>query len=945
MMTRHQHGGNLHRLSQQSGKKTAELIDFSANINPLGPPQWLRSLISATISDLVHYPDPDCSDLRDAIAKVNHTTAEHIVVANGATELLNLLPVIFSKTCNINEDNETNGNLATKNTTNTTLIPVPAYADYEIPPRRHGWQIIHFPLQQDDCVQAGFKPGFQLNFDRLSSLLSSGQLVYLGQPNNPTGVTFCARSLRLVAKEHPQTIFIVDESFIDFTDGSQSLSQQRPANVVVIKSLTKAYAIPGLRLGYAIAEPKIAELIRQQLPNWSVNTLAQQVGIRAMQDCATTEDDNSEADTNYLQRSRKYVTQQRQQLQQIIAQFELLSDYPSDCNFILIRIDHPTLTAQQLADKLLQHGIAIRVCDNFGSLGNNHFRLAVRTTAEQEQLQRALQQVLPAATSSSTKQSKSLPQSAPQKPAPQKPATKTPVKKTPAIMFQGTGSNAGKSILTAAMCRILYQDGYDVAPFKAQNMSLNSFVTNTGGEMGRAQVVQAQACRLDADVRMNPVLLKPNSDTGSQVILLGKTVGNMHFRDYAKQRQEIFRTVKSTYDELAAEHQIMVLEGAGSPAEINLKSNDIVNMNMARYADAAVLLVGDIDRGGVFASFVGTMELLTEAERAQVLGFVINRFRGDASLLNAALLYTKQHTGCPVLGTVPYLHNLGLPEEDSVSFKDGRITGGTTDQSTRDNAAQNCIDIAIIDLPHISNFTDFDPLTIEPDLQLRVIKEWQQIGSADAVIIPGSKNVIGDLEFLHQSGFADKLLQLAANDSCEIIGICGGLQILGHQISDPHHIESAPTTTSKQNAKQVVQHCGLGLLPVATVLDQHKTTVQSRCIHQPSGLELRGYEIHHGQTSITNTDTDNFAPIAYNVAGELLGGSVKDGRIWGTYLHGVFDADQFRRWFIDNLRQRRGWATDGKVQAVYDLEPAFDRLADSVRQAVDMDTIYRSIGL
>ncbi len=332
----------------------------------------------------------------------------------------------------------------------------------------------------------------------------------------------------------------------------------------------------------------------------------------------------------------------------------------------------------------------LRDCSNFANLGSAYVRIAVRGDKEQNRLFHALHQVI-GGKQSSVKGSK----------------------KTPALMFQGTGSNAGKSVLTAALCRILNQDGLSVAPFKAQNMSLNSCVTFQGGEMGRAQVLQAQASRLDPDVRMNPVLLKPSSETGSQVILCGKVLETMDFRDYAGRREALFGRVQECYDSLASEHQVMVLEGAGSPAEINLKKRDIVNMNMARYANAGVMLVGDIDRGGVFASFVGSMELLNEWERGLVKGFVINRFRGDASLLEDALDKTTLHTGKPFFGTVPYLRELGLPEEDSVDFKDGLL------ETVK--GAGNVLDIALIDLLHVSNFTDLDALRIEPDAHVRKV--------------------------------------------------------------------------------------------------------------------------------------------------------------------------------------------------------------------------------
>ncbi len=854
---RHSHGGNLRLLSRVSGLAAEQLLDFSANINPLGPPDWLRLLIESRISDLIHYPDPDATELVEAIAALHRIPVDQILVGNGATELLHLLPRALG--CS------------------SLLLPVPSYADYEEPARLSGLSIEHLPLSPDT--------GFMLDPNCLVPLLKPAQLVLLGQPNNPTGRTFDAEVLRRIAAEHPATLFVVDESFIGFTDGSQSLQQNRPENILNLTSLTKLYAIPGLRLGYLTGAAKHIQQLKNYLPNWTVNSLAQAVGVRAVQD------------VDYLQRTRSFVSGQRESLVRMLSSLPGLTAYPGEANFLLLRLDHSTLDAQQLADQALQQGIALRVCGNFAGLDGRYFRVAVRTEPEQQRLYTVLQSIL----------------------APSRP--RTVKRQTPAIMFQGTGSNAGKSVLTTAICRILKQDGYDVAPFKAQNMSLNSFVTRQGGEMGRAQVLQAQACRLEPDVRMNPVLLKPNSETGSQVILCGKAIGTTHFKDYAEQRAEIFKTVQRCYDELSAEHQIMVLEGAGSPAEVNLKANDIVNMNMARYANAPVLLVGDIDRGGLFASFVGTMEVLSEAERAMVAGFVINRFRGDASLLGDALEYTRFHTGKPVLGTIPYLQNLGLPEEDSVSFKQGLLPIGEKDTQL--------LDIAVLDLPHISNFTDLDPLGLEPDVGLRIVRTLAELGQPDALLIPGSKNTLADLAWLQQTGLAAAILDLAQAGQVEIIGICGGFQLLGMGISDPHAIESGAG-----------EQQGLGLLAINTIMAEEKTTLQTCCCHLPSGCMLSGYEIHHGITTAEGVEA-----LITGQDARLLGAGSSNGMVWGSYLHGIFDADPFRRWWLDRLRQRNGWQTDGLIRACYDLEPALDRLADCVRGSLDMKAIYRFLRL
>ena len=421
---------------------------------------------------------------------------------------------------------------------------------------------------------------------------------------------------------------------------------------------------------------------------------------------------------------------------------------------------------------------------------------------------------------------------------------------------------------------------------------------------------------------MNPVLLKPNSATGSQVIVMGKPVGNMPVNDYIRYKPEVFKTICQAYDELAADHDVIVLEGAGSPGEVNLKSHDIVNMNMARYAQAPVLLVGDIDRGGVFSAFVGTMDVLTEWERALVAGFVVNRFRGQESLLRDALDYMLRVTGRPVFGVVPNLSNLNLPEEDSVTFKSGAM-----DQKKQDGAA---VEIAIIDLPHISNFTDFDAFKGEPDVHLRIVRSVGEMGTPDAVIIPGSKNTLHDLAYLKQTGLADRLLQLAAKGKTEIVGICGGFQMIGSEIEDPDCVETSSGRAS-----------GLGLLNIRTVMKDEKTLLRVTARHAPSGLTVQGYEIHHGQTQFSNTHSDLFV----RTDGESIGLTDAGSRVWGTYLHGVFDADEFRRWFINRLREHRGLAPMSGITSAYDIEPALDQLASVVRKSLRIDEIYRLMGL
>lgn len=851
-MNNFSHGGNLRQLAFDAGKSESDLLDFSANLNPLGPPEWLRSVISSHITALAHYPDPDCAALVEAAAARYGVGADEVIAGNGSAEILTLLPRVLHKT--------------------RAVIPVPAYVDYARAAVLEGMRVEPLLLREG--------AEFQLDVAALEANLHGDEAVFIGRPNNPTGTVCDADSLRALAIRHPKTFFVVDEAFGDFVEEFDSLTTRRPANVVVLLSLTKAFAIPGLRLGCAVAEPALAHRLRELQPPWSVNSLAQAVGNAALRD------------GDYLLRTRRYVTERRQAFAAELGALPGLRVYPGEANFLLVRT---MLDAPSIARRLLADGIAIRVCTNFDGLDARFFRVAVRTEDENARLCQALRPLLGS------------------------PAVVVPKRHSKTIMFQGTSSNAGKSVLTAALCRILHQDGLSVAPFKSQNMSLNSFVTRDGLEMGRAQVVQAQACRIEPDVRMNPILLKPNSDVGSQVILWGKPVGNMNVGEYIRYKPKAFEIAKQAFDSLAAGHDVVVLEGAGSPAEVNLKRHDIVNMQMARYAGAPVLLVGDIDRGGVFASFVGTMEVLAEWERAQVAGFVVNRFRGQQALLKDALDYTANHAGRPVLGVVPYLVNLGLPEEDSVTFKEAKSDAiGRADS----------VEIAIIDLPHISNFTDFDALRIEPDVAVRIVRSLEELGRPDVVILPGSKNVITDLAHLVRTGLAARVVELAREGCTEVVGVCGGYQMLGRRIEDPHGIESCSGAVE-----------GLGLLALSTVLAPEKTLERVAGRHPESGLALHGYEIHHGQSA----SGDTLQPVVVRDDGGIIG--LGCGQVWGSYLHGIFDADAFRRWFVDRLRVRRGLPAIGHVVAKYDLQDAFDRLANTVRASLDIKRIYELMNL
>jgi len=502
-------------------------------------------------------------------------------------------------------------------------------------------------------------------------------------------------------------------------------------------------------------------------------------------------------------------------------------------------------------------------------------------------------------------------------------------------MIQGTGSFVGKSLIVAGLCRVLRQDGYRVAPFKAQNMALNSFVTRQGGEMGRAQVVQAEAAGLEPHVDMNPILIKPNTDIGAQVIIQGKVFGNFDADDYRRFKKEALQWVMDSYQRLSSQVQVIVMEGAGSPAEINLREGDLANMGIAEKVDAPVILVGDIDKGGVFASLVGTLELLAEEDRGRIRGLIINKFRGDLNLLTPGLEFLERKTGLPVLGVIPYLKDLHIPEEDGVALDLDRIYGRNHESAVK---------IAVLYLPHISNFTDFDPLEQEPEIHLRYIRPGQRIGDADVVILPGSKNTIEDLLFLKREGYVEEIHHLHRSGKM-VIGICGGFQMLGRAVKDPLGIETSHGEIS-----------GLGLLEVETILMKEKRTYQVKAIPfrgmMADGEEpLDGYEIHMGETARSPSVKPAFK-IIQRLDREVAiedGAVSQDGRVWGTYLHGLFENDRFRRRFIESWQSKKAPVGTTGRSPLRDYrgfkEREYDQLASALRKALDIEKIYRIIGI
>ena len=515
------------------------------------------------------------------------------------------------------------------------------------------------------------------------------------------------------------------------------------------------------------------------------------------------------------------------------------------------------------------------------------------------------------------------------------------------LMLQGTASHAGKSLLVAGLARIMAQDGYSVAPFKSQNMSLNSFVSADGGEMGRAQVVQAEAAGIDPRTDMNPVLLKPTTDTGAQVIVHGRPVGTMTALDYHDFKLGLLDAVSESLERLRREFQVVLIEGAGSPAEVNFRGRDIANMTVAEIADAPVLLLGDIERGGVFASLVGTMELLLEEERRRVAGLVINKFRGDRSILEPGIDFLEARCQRPVLGVVPYVRDLRIEEEDSVALANGAgaqpealwpsdvdaagRTAGRQARAGRTGMNGATIRVRVARLPRMSNFTDFDALARYPAFDCQYVEHPAGMAGADLIVIPGTKSTLSDLRFLWSSGLAAEIIRRAAAGT-PVVGICGGYQLLGRRVLDPHGIDSAAGSAK-----------ALGLLDAETIFDEEKATrramgtVTGASPLLKPGTLVTGYEIHMGRTSLG----EGAAPLLATEFGHD-GAVSRDGMVIGTYLHGFFDSDEV----LAELLAYFGCPAEMPLLGSDALkEHEYDRLARELRRSLDMERIYRIAGL
>lgn len=889
------HGGDVYRRAVD--------LDYSVNINPLGMPPRACAAAKHGVDQSTAYPDWKVEKLRDAVVsflnrKFAPVAPEWISFGNGAADLIyRLMQVLHPQ---------------------QVIVAAPAFAEYSVAAERVGAHVV--PVYLPEADDFSFTPAVEAEFIRAIEVAPSGSAVFLCNPNNPDGNVIRAEVLQRIAAvcEARNSWLIVDECFLPFLhaddatnsncgqeaekygartpkaiysdDSSKAAATQfsnaehalRPSeqacsmvsslrafpHLVILRAFTKIYGMPGLRLGYMLtAAQALTDAVRATMTPWEINLPAQLAGVAALEE------------TEFVEKTRALIRAERAFLVQTLPTLPYVEKVyvpESDANFILFRAEQE---APDLKALLLEKGVLIRACGNYEGLDERCYRICVRTHEENLELIRRWRGAR----------------------IPERPAHRAR-----AIMVQGTMSNAGKSLLVAGLCRIFHEDGYRVAPFKAQNMALNSFITDEGLEMGRAQVVQAEAAGIGPDARMNPILLKPTTDVGSQVIVRGVAQGNMTAREYYRNKRALLPVVRETYESLAAEYDIIVIEGAGSPAEVNLREDDLVNMGMAAIADAPVLLVGDIDRGGVFAQLLGTIELLEPEERARIRGLIINKFRGDKTILDPGLDILEARTGKAVLGVVPYL-DVALEDEDSLST------------ALEQRQAEGGIDIAVIRLPRISNFTDFTALATEPGVSVRYVSSVRELGEPDVLILPGTKSTIRDLDWLRSTGLEAKILQKQARGTL-ILGICGGFQMLGTEVIDVGGVEGPVGARAR----------GLGLLPLRTEFEAEKTRTQTNLVLEGltgefealNGQRVDGYEIHMGRTN-------NY--VYY-----------QEGNVFGTYLHGFFDRDGLRNAFVERLCRRKGIDPGDREVVNYEAfkEAQFAKLSAALRASLDMARIY-----
>lgn len=861
--------------------------DFSVNLNPLGMPACAVRELSSDRSTFENYPDTHCTALRQKLSEMWEVPKEQIVCGAGAAEILYRLPSALEL--------------------KKVLLYVPSFTEYERALLMNKTEICRLAAgAENDFAPAG----------EFLTADSDADAIIISDPVNPSGRLMKPDDYRRLLEwcSATETTLIVDECFMDFVPEESQRAKREllrafpEADVITIRSFTKIYSMAGLRIGYAVfRDAGKAAVTAACGPPWIVPGPAQRAALAAMLD-----------DTGYLERTEQLIQCERKRLSEGLEKCGL-KVYGSDANYLLF--EGPVF----LGSSLESCGLKVRECTDYRGLPRMEdrifYRAAVRSEVENGILLERIEQITGRKNHAEEGQTGCRQKSCREKEA--GPAS---------IMIQGTMSNAGKSLVAAGLCRVFLQDGYRPVPFKSQNMALNSYITPEGKEIGRAQAVQAEAAGADPHPDMNPILLKPTTEKGSQVIVNGEVRCSMDAADYFEFRRSLRKEVLSAYRRLESRYDIIVIEGAGSPVEINLTRNgdDFVNMGLAEMTGSPVLLVGDIDRGGVFAQLAGTMMLLDGADRSRVKGLIVNKFRGDLSLFEEGREMLAGICGVPVVGVLPYA-DLDIDDEDSLSSR----------LSVRKGKEPDNLLICVIRFPHISNFSDMTALDAAEGVHVVYADRPEQIGQADAIILPGSKNTMGDLQWLRKSGIAGRILD-EADKGTPVTGICGGFQMLGRKIIDRAYVESS-----------LPEMEGLGLLPVCTEYMEEKLTrqVRARTADNPGipeeirGQSVSGYELHMGRSWILSEEKgEKSSCFSILESGEMEG--CASGSVFGTYLHGLFDSEGFTNAYCRWIARVRG--VDLPVRAVdYSSyrEEQYDRLADLLRENLDLDSIYGMMGL
>ena len=843
------HGGRIREAQAQFGR--THFVDFSVNTNAFWSPPSMPG--SVHLSDAVRrYPQAAPSEVGALLAKLEDLPHEQLIPTAGAIEGLYLAARLFS------------GKRAT--------VFNPSFADYSRACK--GAEINISPL-------ALFPE--PPSFEQLISHIEASDLVVLGNPNNPTGRLF--PDLHELIR-HPRLAhlsWIVDEAFIEFTcdhlRSSLIASLGELRNVIVLRALTKSWGIPGLRLGFlATGNPSYIERLRSMQAPWPISGVTEAWCFENL----TRENRDS------MLRSLSLLPSIRAEFVEGIASIKGLKPFPSNANFLLV--ESASRRADEIFNTTGSEGFLIRVCQGFGELDpDRFFRVAVRSDKENQLLLESLEKTSPLAP--------------PRRRQPRSKAMR-------AISVLGTSSNSGKSWVATALCAWLKRRGLNVAPFKAQNMSNNSAATADGGEIGRAQAAQAEACGLLPCVRMNPILLKPSGVSGSQLIRLGKAEGHINAKDYYKQIESLWPTVTESLSYWQSRCDALVIEGAGSPVELNLMDRDMANLRPIEHLNSRWVLVADIERGGVFAQAAGTWSLLKEKYRSRCMGLIVNKFRGDLSLFAGASDCFIPHFGAPLLGTLPYVKELQPENEDSLSHDPTETETGCP--------------IHWIKLPHLSNSQDTNPWLLDEGVRTAWTDSPKSLSHARVIVLPGSKNTIADLKWLKSNGLADAI-KAAHNRGALVVGICGGLQMLGEFLHDQDGV--AGDKGSEE---------GLGFLPLTTQFDVNKEVNNVEAIFQ--GERWMAYEIHMGRTSATRPVEPLLQITGPNGPRDE---GYRSQNVWGTYLHGFFEATQVRRELARAARLH--WHRASTLSFRKQREDLYNSMADVLENHLNLEEIWRYV--